>query len=75
MQELHINSPSDNGKFSKKSKVSENEFYVQHGLSSPKMAYISIEFYILEESKIILEVIRHSQLYVLRTTLPVLSSI
>lgn len=48
MQEFYINSPSHSGKFSKKSKVPENQFYVQHGLNNSKVAYTSMEFYILE---------------------------
>lgn len=75
MQEFYINSPSDSGKFSKKSKVPENQFCVQHGLNSSKVAYTSMEFYILEESRTILEIRCHSWLYVLRTVLPVLLSI
>lgn len=60
MQEFHMSALSDNRKFSKNSKVSENQFYVEHGLRSSKVAYISIEFYILEDSRIILEIVRHS---------------
>lgn len=60
MQEFHMNSPSDNGKLSKKSKVPENQFYVQHSPSSYKVAYISMRFYILEESRKVLKIMRHS---------------
>lgn len=66
MEDFHMNSPSYNGKFSKKSKVLENQFYVQYGLSGSKVAYTSMEFYILEESRKILEIMRYSWLCVPR---------
>lgn len=67
-----MNLASNNGKFSKKSKASENRLNVQHGL---RVAYISIEFYIPQESKIILEIMGNHWFFGLRTFLPMLLGI